>query len=152
MIGRPLRIALMGSRGIPATYSGFETFYEELAVRLVKRGHQVTVYNRAHHVQHTGSHYRGVRLVTLPGIRGKHLDSLSHSFVSMLHAVPKRYDIYYLCIAGNSPLALLPKLVGRPVLRDSSESTRFDGAIFSEARHEPDRANRHGAERRPRAP
>ena len=54
----------MGTRGIPATYSGFETFYEQLAVRLAKRGHDVTVYNRAHHVQYPETHYCGVRLVT----------------------------------------------------------------------------------------
>ena len=46
-----MKIALLGSRGIPVRYSGFETFYEQLAVRLVKRGHDVTVYNRSNFIK-----------------------------------------------------------------------------------------------------
>ena len=67
----PLRIALMGSRGIPASYSGFETFYEQLAVRLAARGHRVTVYNRSHHYKKRWREFQGVRIATLPSIRSK---------------------------------------------------------------------------------
>jgi glycosyltransferase involved in cell wall biosynthesis len=58
-----MRIALLGTRGIPASYGGFETFAEELSVRLVERGHEVTVYCRAHHAE---PRYRGVRLPRYP--------------------------------------------------------------------------------------
>lgn len=111
-----MKIALVGSRGIPASYSGFETFYEQLAVRLVQRGHEVTVYNRAHHVHYDGSHYKGVRIVRLPSIRSKHLDTLSHTALSLLHGLFQGYDIVYVCIVGNAPLCLLPKLTRTPVL------------------------------------
>ncbi|HEU4784875.1 MAG TPA: hypothetical protein VFS83_16175, partial [Ktedonobacterales bacterium] len=57
---RPLRIAMMGSRGIPASYSGFETCVEQLSVRLVERGHSVTVYCRSHHVKWSEKTYKGV--------------------------------------------------------------------------------------------
>lgn len=122
---RPLRIALMGSRGIPASYSGFETFYEQLALPLAERGHRVTVYNRSHHVQARRSEYRGVRIVNLPSIRSKHLDTLSHSFLSLLHAVFTGHDIFYLVIVGNSPLCLLAHLLGKKVILN------VDGADFA---------------------
>lgn len=111
-----MKIALIGSRGIPARYSGFETFYEQLAVRLAARGHDVTVYNRSHFIKDVRGTYKGVRLVTLPSIPTKHLDTLTHTFVSSLHALGQKYDIVYYCIVGNSPLVWMPRLTGARVL------------------------------------
>lgn len=111
-----MRIALIGSRGIPARYSGFETFYEQLAVRLAERGHDVVVYNRSHFIRDVKGEYKGVRLRSLPCIRTKHLETLSHTFVSSLDALFRRYDIAYYCIVGNAPLAWLPRLTGARTL------------------------------------
>ena len=111
-----MKIAFLGSRGIPARYSGFETFYEQLGVRLAARGHTVTVYNRSHFIKDVKGEYRGVRLVSLPSIPTKHLDTISHTAISSLHALTQNYDIVYYCIAGNSPLIWLPRLVGARVL------------------------------------
>ncbi|RYY96914.1 MAG: DUF1972 domain-containing protein [Comamonadaceae bacterium] len=122
---RKLRIALMGSRGIPASYSGFETFYEQLAVRLAERGHQVTVYNRRHHYRERWREYKGVTIVTLPSIRSKHLETLSHCFLSLVHALVSGHDIHYMVIVGNSPLCWLAHLFGRKVILN------VDGADFA---------------------
>lgn len=111
-----MKVALVGSRGIPASYSGFETFYEQLGVRLAARGHQVTVYNRTHHVRYQGNEYKGVRLVRMPSVRSKHLDTITHTALSLLHGMFCGYDIVYVCIVGNSPLCVLPRLMGVPVL------------------------------------
>lgn len=111
-----MKIALLGSRGIPARYSGFETFYEQLGVRLAARGHEVTVYNRSHFIRDVKGSYRGVRLVSLPSIPTKHLDTLTHTALSALHALTQGYDIAYFSIVGNSPLAWLPRLAGARVL------------------------------------
>lgn len=111
-----MRIALIGSRGIPARYSGFEQFYEQLALRLVQRGHHVTVYNRSHFIRDIKKSYQGVRIVSLPSIPTKHLDTITHALVSTLHAIVQRYDIVYYCIVGNSPLVWLPRLVGAKTL------------------------------------
>lgn len=111
-----MKIAFIGSRGIPARYSGFETFYEQIAVRLAERGHEVTVYNRRHFMGEVESPYKEVRIITLPGLKGKHLDTLSHTAVAALHALTQGYDIAYFCIVGNSPLVWLPRLVGAKVL------------------------------------
>jgi glycosyltransferase involved in cell wall biosynthesis len=111
-----MKIALVGSRGIPARYSGFETFYEQLGVRLAARGHEVTVYNRSHFIKDVRESYRGVRLVTLPSIPTKHLDTLTHTLVSSLHALTQGYDIVYYSIVGNSPLVWIPRMAGAKTL------------------------------------
>src|SRR5262245_63946136 len=103
-----MRIAMLGTRGIPASYSGFETCVEQLGARLVERGHQVTVYCRSHHIIYAGDHYKGMRLVKLPTIANKYFDTIVHSLISSLHALPRRYDIGLYFIAGNSPTTWIP--------------------------------------------
>lgn len=111
-----MRIAFVGTRGVPARYSGVETFVEQMGARLAERGHDVTVYCRRHHVDRRQRTYRGMWLVHVPGIATKHLDTISHTLVSCIHALTKRYDVVVMCISGNSPLALLPRLVGTRVV------------------------------------
>jgi glycosyltransferase involved in cell wall biosynthesis len=111
-----MKIALMGSRGIPAAYGGFETLAEELGVRLAARGHDVTVYCRAPFVQYEADTYRGVRLITLPTVRRKHLDTITHTALSAVHALSERYDIVLMFIAGNSPLSWIPRLANQRVV------------------------------------
>ena len=107
-----MKIALLGTRGVPASYSGFETCVEQLGQRLVQRGHEVTVYCRSHHITYEGTEYKGMRLIMLPTIANKYLDTIIHSFISSIHALPERYDIALYFIAGNSPVTWIPRLVG----------------------------------------
>lgn len=107
-----MKIALMGTRGVPASYSGFETCAEQLGQRLVQKGHEVTVYCRSHHIQYDGEYYKGMRLVKLPTIANKYLDTIVHSFISSLHALTQNYDVALYFIAGNSPVTWIPQLVG----------------------------------------
>ena len=110
-----MELATLGTRGIPANYGGFETFAEELSWRLAKRGHQVTVYCRAHYTSHEQSFYRGVRLVVLPTIRHKYLDTVAHSFVSALHSLGQGYDAVLVCNAANSLFIPIIRLGGARV-------------------------------------
>jgi len=107
-----MKIAIMGIRGIPSSYSGFETCAEQLGKRLVERGHQVTVYCRSHHITYPGTSYKGMRLVKLPTIANKYLDTIIHSFISSLHAMTQQYDAALYFIVGNSPIVWIPRLVG----------------------------------------
>lgn len=107
-----MRIALVGTRGIPANYGGFETFAEELSTRLVARGHKVTVYCREKYSQPV---YRGVDLCPLPTIRHKYLDTLAHTFVSTLHLLFHRHDVALYCNAANAIFTILPRIAGVPV-------------------------------------
>ena len=110
-----MRIAILGTRGIPASYGGFETFAEHLSTRLVARGHDVTVYCRAHYVSPRQLEYHGVRLKVLPTIRHKYFDTVVHAFLSALHAVPARFDAALICNAANAPFASILRGTGTPV-------------------------------------
>ncbi len=112
----PLRVALLGTRGVPASYSGFETCAEELGARLAARGHRVTVYCRVPHISYAGREYRGMRLVKLPTVRSKHLDTIVHSFLSSIHALGMRYDVALYFNVGNSPVSWIPRLGGQRVV------------------------------------
>jgi glycosyltransferase involved in cell wall biosynthesis len=107
-----MRIAILGTRGIPARYGGFETFAEELAQRLVQRGHTVTVYCREKYHE---PKYLGVSRVYLPTIRHKYLDTIVHTFLSTLHLLLHRQDVALYCNAANAIFTWMPRVAGMPV-------------------------------------
>jgi glycosyltransferase involved in cell wall biosynthesis len=112
-----MRIAVIGTRGIPANYGGFETLAEQLSVRLAGRGHEVTVYCRRAYARHPhGYIHKGVILAVLPTIRHKYLDTVVHALLSTFHALPKRYDVILVCNAANTPVTFFPRLFGTPVV------------------------------------
>jgi len=106
------RFAVLGTRGIPARYGGFETFAEELSTRLAARGHEVFVYCRQ---KHSDSTYSGVRLRYLPTVRHKYLDTVAHTFLSTLHLLSHRVDAALYCNAANAVFTWVPRVVGIPV-------------------------------------
>src|SRR5215217_5831219 len=111
-----MKIAILGTRGIPASYGGFETFAEQLSTRLVARGHDVTVYCRAHYVSPRQIEYKGVRLKVLPTIRHKYFDTVVHAGLSALHAAAlRRFDAALICNAANAPIAPVLRAAGVPV-------------------------------------
>jgi glycosyltransferase involved in cell wall biosynthesis len=106
-----IRIAIVGTRGIPANYGGFETFAEELSIRLTARGYRVTVYCRERYHEPV---YRGVHLQFLPTIRHKYLDTIAHTFISTLHLLAHRVDAALYCNGANAIFTALPRLFGMP--------------------------------------
>ena len=107
-----MHIALLGTRGIPANYGGFETFAEELSTRLVERGHAVTVYCRERHHEPV---YRGVRLQYLPTIRHKYFDTIAHTAISTAHLLAHRAGVALYCNGANAIFTPWPRLTGIPV-------------------------------------
>lgn len=112
-----MRFAIVGTRGIPARYGGFETFAEELSTRLTARGHQLTVYCRE---RHTEGSYRGVKLAYLPTLRHKYLDTIAHTWLSTLHLAfwrlaGRKQDAVLYCNAANAVFTWLPRILGMPV-------------------------------------
>jgi glycosyltransferase involved in cell wall biosynthesis len=111
-----VRIAILGTRGIPANYGGFETFAEELGWRLAARGHDVTVYCRSNRYPNDRSPvYRNVKRCLLPTLPLKYTDTVVHGFLSAWHAAFKPYDVVYFCNTANGLWTLIPRLFGRRV-------------------------------------
>lgn len=100
-----LRIAMIGTRGIPARYGGFETAVEEVGRRLVESGHEVIVYCRGEKSPET---YLGMRRVVLPAVRTTQLETLSHTALSVAHVVRQKPDVAIVFNAANA--MLLPGL------------------------------------------
>jgi glycosyltransferase involved in cell wall biosynthesis len=111
-----MHIAILGTRGIPANYGGFETFAEELSVRLADRGHDVTVYCREASYEERISEYRGVNLVTLSSIHTKYFDTLSATLIATLHYALRGGDIAYYCNSANAIFTWIPRLRGAKVM------------------------------------
>lgn len=111
-----MRIAMLGLKGIPATYGGVERYTEEVAVRLAERGHEVMVYCRTHYTtrQIAKKRYRGVRLVRLPTLNRRTTDTLSHTFLSTMDVLRRRPDVVIYHSLGNAMFALPPRVAGIP--------------------------------------
>ena len=127
-----MKIALLGTRGVPACYSGFETAVEAIGARLAARGHEVTVYCRPHAVAARYRTYRGMRLVHLPTIATKHLDTFVHTMLSTVHMVFTVHPDVAICfIVGNAPSAALSRLLGVPTILNvdglDSERAKWSG-------------------------
>lgn len=110
-----MKVAILGTRGVPASYGGFETFAEELGRRLADRGHEVTVYGRPGFVDSALKTYLGMKIVVVPAIRSKHLETVSHTFVSSIHALRQGFDVILMCNAANAPFVRLLQLGRLPV-------------------------------------
>ncbi len=110
-----MKIALIGTRGVPANYGGFETCVEEVGKRLAERGHDVTVYCRDSYYYQKLPTYLGMKLRYLPNLKRKSLDTLSHTLLSVLDAVRQPFDVLMVFNAANSPTLFLPRLLGKEI-------------------------------------
>ncbi len=121
-----MKLGILGTRGIPSAYGGFETFAEELSKRLVRRGHEVTVFGRRGMTDPSRSVPDGVRVVNVPGLRGKHLDTATHGFAQCLAACREPWDSLLVCNLIHAPLALRLRKQGIPLVIavDGLESQR----------------------------
>lgn len=112
---RKLRIAVLGSRGIPHTYSGYETFIGEVGPRLVERGHEVIVYCRRSLFRERPKTYKGVRLIYLPGIETKTMGTLTHTLVSIGDVLFRGVDVIFMVNLVNAFHCILPTLLRKNV-------------------------------------
>ena len=106
-----MRIAFIGQKGIPATYGGIEDYVEKVSTRLVRRGHQVTVFCRPHYSSGNGT-YQGVRLKRTPSVATKHLDAISHTLLCSLQSLAGDFDLVNYQALGPSSLSFVPRLSG----------------------------------------
>jgi len=111
-----MKIAIIGTRGIPPRYGGFERLAEQLSIRLAARGHEVTVYCRRPFTTPDDVVPPGVRRIILPTISEKHLDTPFHTFLSVIHVLFTSADVVLICNVANGPLAWIPRLAGKPTV------------------------------------
>jgi len=108
-----MNIAIIGHKGIPARAGGVERHVEEVAVRMARQGHAVSSYVRNNYTDRNLAAYKGVRLIHLPSIGTKHLDAISHTLLSTLHALSRSYDIVHFHSIGPATLCWIIRLLKR---------------------------------------
>ena len=113
---QPLKIAIIGSRGYPIVYSGYETFVKEVSERLVAQNISVRVYCQKHLFSTRPKNVNGVELVYMPTVQTKSLNQLVHSFFSMLHACFSKTDVILVVNAANGPFGLISLLAQKKTL------------------------------------
>ena len=128
-----MRIAMVGTRGVPARYGGFETAVEEVGKRLVERGHEVVVYCRTSGDRGAArpSSYLGMDLVHLPAARLRALETLSHTALSIGHLLRHRTDAAIVFNAANAPFLPFLRAARIPV------ATHVDGLEWKRAKWGP---------------
>jgi glycosyltransferase involved in cell wall biosynthesis len=106
-----MRVAMIGQKGIPATWGGIERHVDEIASRLVPRGIDVDVFCRLYYTP-AGTEYHGVRLLRRPSVHTKHFDTITHVTWATLEAMFRHYDIVHFHALGPSAFAGVPRLSG----------------------------------------
>lgn len=108
-----MRIAMIGQRGLPATYGGVERHVEELSVRLADRGHDVVVFCRNGYAEGQEATFRGVKLCYVPTVSTKHLEAAVHSALSSLSAIGNRFDVVHYHAIGPGLWSPVPRYLSR---------------------------------------
>lgn len=108
-----MRVAMIGQRGLPATYGGIEHHVEELAVRLTQRGHDVSVFCRRNYTNGRRPSYRGVKLLYSPTYPSKHLEAALHSGLSSARTVGRGFDIVHYHAIGPGLWSPIPRWLSR---------------------------------------
>lgn len=117
-----LKIAMLGHKRIPSREGGVEIVVEELATRMLKKGHEITCYNRrGNHV--SGKEFddssdklmehKGIKLKSVPTIEKKGLAAMSSSFFAAVAAAFGKYDVVHFHAEGPCAMLWLPKLFGK---------------------------------------
>lgn len=126
-----MRVALIGTRGVPARYGGFETAVEEIGRRLADRGHHVQVYCRAEQGEPRLAEYLGMELIHLPALRRRHLETLAHTALSVVHPSVRGVDAAIVFNAANAPLLPVLRMRRIPV------ATHVDGLEWQRGKWGP---------------
>lgn len=109
-----MRIAMIGQKGMPASFGGVERHVHDLAASLAGLNHQVTVYGRSWYTGKKGSiMVDGVKVLHTPTLHTKHLDAISHTFFSTIHALFQGYDVIHYHGVGPALLSWIPRLFAR---------------------------------------
>jgi len=110
-----LDIGVYGARGIPSTYSGYETFLTTLLPELVDRGHSVTMYCRRGQGMDGGT-WKGVQRRVLPALPGKSLNTLSHGLVAAMVARRARHDVVLAVNVANALYCAVGRMTAQPTV------------------------------------
>lgn len=112
----PLKISIIGSRGYPYLYSGYETLVKNIGERMVTGGAQVTVYCHSYLFAQKPKQLNGIQLKYIPTIKSKSLSQPIHSFLAFWHAAFSNADVVLVLNVSNGPFGIITRLFKKPTL------------------------------------
>ena len=113
-MNKKINISIIGTRGYPYIYSGYETFVKELSERLTLKDCNVTVYRHKGLFKIRPKEIKGIKLVYIPTIETKVLSQPIHSFFSIIHACFSNIDVVLVVNSANGPFGLITRLFKIP--------------------------------------
>jgi glycosyltransferase involved in cell wall biosynthesis len=113
-MNKKINISIIGTRGYPYVYSGYETFVKQLSERLVLKDCNVKVYCHNGLFKNKPKEIKGIKLVYVPTIETKVLSQPIHSFLSIIHACFSNTDVVLVVNSANGPFGLITKLFRIP--------------------------------------
>lgn len=111
-----MKVAIIGTRGYPYVYGGFETFVKEVSERLVRNGVEVHIYCQKNLFKERPKQVNGIFLHYIPTIESKSLNQIIHSFLSIIHASFSSADIILVLNLAAGPMGWIPKLTGKKTM------------------------------------
>lgn len=111
-----MKVAIIGTRGYPYVYGGFETFVKELSERLVEKGVEVHVYCQRNLFEEKPTQVNGIYLHYIPTVPTKSLNQIVHSFFSIVHATCSNVDVILVVNLAAGPMGWIPKLRGKKTM------------------------------------
>lgn len=109
-----MKIAILGAKGYPYVYGGYDTMVKELGERLQKRGVDVRVYCHRSLFKEKPAEVNGIKLIYMPAVETKSLTQLTHSFFSMIHACFSDVDVIFVVNSANGPFGLISRIFRKP--------------------------------------
>jgi glycosyltransferase involved in cell wall biosynthesis len=109
-----MKIALIGTRGIPASHGGFETCVEEIGKRLVKKGHSVSVYSKTPSSGKKIKSFEGMHNIYIPRIPIKGFETLFAATLAIIHSLWQNFNMHMVFDPANSPALLIYKIFNKP--------------------------------------
>ncbi len=111
-----MKVAIIGTRGYPYVYGGFETFVKELGERLVKKDVEVHIYCQRDLFKEKPKQLNGIYLHYIPTVQTKSLNQIIHSFLSIVHATCSTADIILVVNLAAGPMGWIPKITGKKTM------------------------------------
>lgn len=113
-----MKIAVIGTRGIPNIQGGVETHCQELYPRLVRSGYDVTIIRRSCYINEDNrlSEYKGVKLKDIYAPKKKSLEAIIHSFFAIVEAKKMKADILHIHAIGPALVVPFARLLGLKVV------------------------------------
>jgi len=112
----PFKVSIIGSRGYPYVYSGYETLVKQIGERMVAQGIEVTVYCHSYLFKEQPPQVNGIQLKYIPTLQSKSLSQPIHSFLAFWHAAFSKADVLLVLNVSNGPFGIISRLFHKPTL------------------------------------